>query len=778
MAWMAWFKPLRWKAMKQRSTFMKLIVYFVSATVLVLAVSLVALYWLSSKTLLTEIGDHSESLLVNSAGNTAQLMEWSMNYAYTSSSDVQMESYALSESHSDFDTYTIWNRLMSVKNGNPSIDSVYLINDYTGAVLDSRLGLTDLDGFYDQEVLDKLRARKITDGAFLIPRTIDLPLSTDQNKRVITAIIPYETGKSISAFVLNVDADRIMALLQNNSSFLKTDIFVLNDKNEVVFSTDTLSGDQIREIGDAGNGSNGWRLYKPAGRAEQLLVYATTSINGIQNWRFYETIPKSVILSKIILLRNLTLILFFGLFFASLAVIVMLSRRVYSPIHELVQNVMKQHRSPAPDKDGEANELVYLSHVFESQVEQIHALTASGRQDLFMARERFIRELLGGHALSPADIRARYRELELTLPEDSLSVAIFRIDGFSDFVKRYSEKDRRLMRFAMANIIEESLGGAIHAPVRTADMGADHIAVIVPVDKGQSASAYVSHLRETQRLLVHYLSIGTTVACGKHLEGLGELHEGYMAAYEMTQERFRMGHGAIAIEEYADGSPNEMYHLPIELERQIGQAIQRADSQSLQSQIGTALASLRDRPYFECKMSLITFFMHIRRALQDSSPHLTLSSAWGLTSVENQIIQLETLEAVGQWMTELSIRAVEELAVVRNASKKAGLADEVDGWIGARLTDPNLTTKAIADELGLSVNYLRNLYKLETGRSITDSITEQRLNIICEELVSSDAPIEPIIQKYGFTSLNTFYVAFKKKYGITPANYRKANKPT
>lgn len=93
---------------KQRPTFMKIIIYFVSANVLVLAVSFIALYSLSSKTLLEEIGDHSKSLLINGAKNTAQLMEWSINYAYSSSSDVQIESYALSEKHSFQRNIAIW----------------------------------------------------------------------------------------------------------------------------------------------------------------------------------------------------------------------------------------------------------------------------------------------------------------------------------------------------------------------------------------------------------------------------------------------------------------------------------------------------------------------------------------------------------------------------------------------------------------------------------------------------------------------------------------------
>ncbi|MNI51467.1 Regulatory protein SoxS [compost metagenome] len=144
--------------------------------------------------------------------------------------------------------------------------------------------------------------------------------------------------------------------------------------------------------------------------------------------------------------------------------------------------------------------------------------------------------------------------------------------------------------------------------------------------------------------------------------------------------------------------------------------------------------------------------------------------------MEDQINTLETLEAVVQWMTELVVKSLEEIATARSVSKNAGLVEHVEHFIEANLADMNLSTKMIADELGLSINYLRNLYKNETNRSIIDTISEKRLSMICEELISSDAPIEPIVQRYGFASLNTFYIVFKRKYGVTPAVYRKQNK--
>lgn len=242
------FRQPFFASLKRHPTYMKLIFYFVSANVLVLGISFVLLYGQSSKTLLEEIGDHSESLLVNGARNTSRLMEWALDFSFSSSNDSALKVYALSDHYSDFETYEVWSQLTDIKNANPSIDSVYLINDYTNTVIDSRLGLNDTAAFYDQDIIKRLRDPETTNHSVLIPRTLSLPLTGNTPKEVMTIVRFYEKGSSISAFVMNVDTHNLMTLLQNNSNFASRSITVLNDRDETIFSSTPMNPQQIAEL--------------------------------------------------------------------------------------------------------------------------------------------------------------------------------------------------------------------------------------------------------------------------------------------------------------------------------------------------------------------------------------------------------------------------------------------------------------------------------------------------------------------------------------------------
>ena len=101
------------------------------------------------------------------------------------------------------------------------------------------------------------------------------------------------------------------------------------------------------------------------------------------------------------------------------------------------------------------------------------------------------------------------------------------------------------------------------------------------------------------------------------------------------------------------------------------------------------------------------------------------------------------------------------------------MIQQVFAIVDERLFDPNLSSKLISDEVGLSVNYIRTMFKSTTNMSIIDYIAGKRLDYACELLLSSSSSIEEIASQTGFSAMSSFYTAFKKKYGITPAQFRK-----
>lgn len=79
----------------------------------------------------------------------------------------------------------------------------------------------------------------------------------------------------------------------------------------------------------------------------------------------------------------------------------------------------------------------------------------------------------------------------------------------------------------------------------------------------------------------------------------------------------------------------------------------------------------------------------------------------------------------------------------------------------------------IAKHLSLNKIYMERLFKQETGISIWNYLNDVRMERAAYYLSSLNYPIGDIDELVGIHSRQNFYLLFKKKYGISPSQYRK-----
>lgn len=99
-------------------------------------------------------------------------------------------------------------------------------------------------------------------------------------------------------------------------------------------------------------------------------------------------------------------------------------------------------------------------------------------------------------------------------------------------------------------------------------------------------------------------------------------------------------------------------------------------------------------------------------------------------------------------------------------------------YIRAHFTDPNLSLTELAEAFHYSEGYIYQIIKKQTGLSYADYVNGLRMERASNLLLESDLATVDVAQQSGFHTLNTFYKAFKKKYGMAPKAYREqAKKP-
>jgi AraC-like DNA-binding protein len=116
----------------------------------------------------------------------------------------------------------------------------------------------------------------------------------------------------------------------------------------------------------------------------------------------------------------------------------------------------------------------------------------------------------------------------------------------------------------------------------------------------------------------------------------------------------------------------------------------------------------------------------------------------------------------------------EEAHVAQTRGLRAARLRELLSIIEARFADPSLSPAAIADSLGLSDRYVRDLL-FESGKTFSERVLELRLHkarVMLSDVRSDTLKISEIAMACGFNEVTYFNRRFRARFGCSPTQYR------
>lgn len=96
---------------------------------------------------------------------------------------------------------------------------------------------------------------------------------------------------------------------------------------------------------------------------------------------------------------------------------------------------------------------------------------------------------------------------------------------------------------------------------------------------------------------------------------------------------------------------------------------------------------------------------------------------------------------------------------------------EVLDYVESNYREP-LTTQSVAHRFGYTREYFCRMFRQYGNLTFKKYLTEVRLTAAVHELGISDQGVGLIAMNHGFPDEKSFFSAFKKKYDMTPAQYR------
>ena len=106
--------------------------------------------------------------------------------------------------------------------------------------------------------------------------------------------------------------------------------------------------------------------------------------------------------------------------------------------------------------------------------------------------------------------------------------------------------------------------------------------------------------------------------------------------------------------------------------------------------------------------------------------------------------------------------------------KGAFVVRKVMEYVGKNYAKP-MTVEEMAEEIHLSSNYIRTIFKEGTGQTILEYITDFRFAKACELLREPSYKVKEVSMMVGYENVSYFCSVFTKRYGMTPNEFRNMN---
>lgn len=128
----------------------------------------------------------------------------------------------------------------------------------------------------------------------------------------------------------------------------------------------------------------------------------------------------------------------------------------------------------------------------------------------------------------------------------------------------------------------------------------------------------------------------------------------------------------------------------------------------------------------------------------------------------------KSVQRLAVWLHHTTA-AAEELLGIRASHPEA--VQQAQRYIQAHLSE-SMTRGEIAAAAYLSPDYLSHLFKVETGRTLSEYIMNQRMQQAQKLLRGTDMPVFNIALAVGYANLPYFSKLFRRCIGVTPTQYR------
>lgn len=201
-------------------------------------------------------------------------------------------------------------------------------------------------------------------------------------------------------------------------------------------------------------------------------------------------------------------------------------------------------------------------------------------------------------------------------------------------------------------------------------------------------------------------------------------------------------------------------------------AIQRGNESAVQELLKKFLDEYKEK---RCRiLSMKRQLLLLQRGIAAMTEELGMDTGYS-TELGDFIRNIEEIRDFSQveevWQKNLK-EIAREAGAIAERKMNSYYMDQILDYVQKNFMK-ELSLEEVAEYVNLSVGYLSNYFKGKMGMTFVDYLTKLRIEKAKELLMYTNDKIYKIAEQVGYQNSQYFVTIFKKKTGVTPAEYRK-----
>lgn len=644
---------------------------------------------------------------------------------------------------------------------NSIILSLDFINYTTNTVL-TKSGRVSLEQYADQELLELIST--FTPGSTPVlcyPREAQYSSGTGYEPKKVLSMIYYISKRG--AMVVNLDYDTYCSLLNFGDENSDFQMVLLNHNNLVMassdkeqFATDYSQNPIYQKIQEQSD-TEGTLIYQD-NTGKYSVSYNKVPNLGITYLSMYSLqnpYEGSTLFWLIVRYSIVYLVV-------TLLLSVISSYFIYNPIKKLKATVSDTSKDIDYVEHTHINDFEFLESIYKNLVDNNLTLNKANQNYKKENMEGLLKKLIDNTANQTSITSEQLESIDTYFQYLNYLVFLVEPEMHSDSID--TENDISTIKFVIMNVTTELMEP--YGQIKVLETSSNKMIFICnfeSYDKKLIQDIILKVQDFFDNIGLFRLSFGF----GEPVSELENLSHSFDTAKAALFHSVLSGNERLCFFEDILFIPPSQQHYPYDADKEIITSLKAQSKEGCQTGVELFFQQISGYQYDQFYRCVLQLDAALQR--YEYSNELAITP---LEDISSLLVSpnLQQLQESFQKRCDNDISALLEIRM--HSFAKNELIQDVKDYIEEYIYDPNLSVSMIAEKVNLSVNYLRNIYKENTGESLTTYIAQRKLTLICEMLADKDMPIQDISDKLGFTTKNYFFTFFKKHMNMTPNQYR------